>query len=218
MIVIKIFILIIFWNILKTFPPLLNYSENTKFSIYRSLICLILAGFSLQNSFNHFHKGFIDPFTYNHSDLTEIHNVFIAYIIFDLIKISFEKSKRIDLYIHHFWCLGSFLLAKHYGHCGYFHSLLLFNEVISIVSGIDSMAMEDKELIVSAKCKKFRKIIIQYFRLPIWISLFLVVLKFTPKLPTIIWWNGVLTIILMVILDRYWEKKCDKVINKYYKS
>ena len=59
-----------------------------------------------------------------------------------------DKNKRIDLYIHHFWCLASFLLAKKYDHCGYFHSLLLFNEIISVVSGIDSMAMEDNNMLL----------------------------------------------------------------------
>lgn len=215
MIIKNIFILLIFWNILKVYPQLSKYSDSTKFSIYRSLMCIILAGFSLQNSVNHFKLGFNNPFT-PHDDFTEIHNVFIAYIIFDLLKITFDKNKkRLDLYIHHIWCLGSFLVAKKFNMCGYFHSLLLFNEIISVVSGIDSMALEDKEFKFSSKLKEFRKIVIQYIRLPLWIVLFLVTLKFSNRMPNILWWNGMSTIIIMILLDRHWEKKCDKVINKY---
>jgi hypothetical protein len=214
-VIVNIIVLYIFWKCISQLPYLNKYTNETKFSLYRSLMCLTLAGFSLENSVNNFKDGFIQPFIFKDNNILDIHNVFLAYIIFDILKLLKDKNKRMDLYIHHIWCLASFLIAKKYDHCGYFHSLLLFNEIISVVSGIDSMAMEDNNMLLSAKCKKFRKNIIRYFRLPIWISLFLIILKFTPKLPRPIWWNGILTTLIMIYLDRYWEKKCDKILEKY---
>lgn len=211
----KILVLYVFWNVLKLEPHLMNYKESVRFNVYRSLMCLTFTLLSLRNSILYLGKGYSKPFTFHLPDLDEIHDLFCAYIIFDIIKLLSEGNKRFDLYIHHVWCLVSFLISKYYGYCGFFHSFLLFNEIISVVSGLDSMAMEDGNSVESMKYKKVRKYIIKYVRLPIWIILFMFMVKYTNRMPKVLWWNGILTTILMIWLDRYWEKKCDKVINKY---
>nr|QFG74216.1 MAG: hypothetical protein [Megaviridae environmental sample] len=217
-IVLKLFILHILWNVIKIIPQLNKYSKKTKLNIYRSLLCLTFSGMAIQLSFNNLRDGMINPFLYKHPDFDEICNLFIAYIIYDLYIFLINKESRIDIYIHHIWCLGSFLVSKKYDHCNWLSCLLLINEAISIVTGIDSIAMEENNFKLSAYYKKIRINIIKYIRFPIWITFFLFTLKHSRKLPNILWWNYMITIFLMTILDRYWELKCEKVINKYKKT
>jgi hypothetical protein len=125
------------------------------------------------------------------------------------------KNTRIDLYIHHIWCLVSFLTAQYYDVMGYFHVFLLINESISIVSGLDSIYLEEDKKYESILCKKYRKNIIKFIRLPIWIIVLLTTFYFKKDIPNIIFWNGILTSILMICLDQYWFKKCNDAIEKY---
>lgn len=211
----KFLILLVIWNIVKLNPNLMNYNEKIQFNMYRSLMCLSFTLLSLYTTLKHLKLGFNFPFKYHTSDFNEMHDLFIAYLIFDIIKMVLDKEKRVDLYIHHLWCFGSFLIAKYYNHAGMFHSFILFNEIISVVSGIDGIAMNDNNMEESLKYKKIRKNIIKYIRLPIWIILLIFVIKYTNRVPKLLWYNGILTTFIMIFLDRYWEKKCDKVINKY---
>jgi hypothetical protein len=48
-----------------------------------------------------------------------------------------------------------------------------------------------------------------------WISLLIFTLKYTNRAPSLLWYNGIITSVGMIILDKYWERKCDKVIAKY---
>jgi len=73
--------------------------------------------------------------------------------------------------------------------------------------------MEEKDMEKSKQCKLYRKNVIKYLRLPVWIITLLVTLHQSHKLPTIMFWNGILTSGLMIWLDRFWEQKCDKVIG-----
>ena len=50
------------------------------------------------------------------------------------------------------------------------------------------------------------------------IILFVFTINYTNKLPKILWLNGIMSTLIMTYLDKYWEKKCDKVINKYMKK
>ena len=77
---------------------------------------------------------------------------------------------------------------------------------------------KQNDYILSMKCKKIRKNIIKYIRLPIWIILFIFTINYTNKLPRLLWINGIISTLIMTYLDKYWEKKCDKVINKYKKK
>ena len=137
----------------------------------------------------------------------------MSYLILDIGKMAWMKNTRIDLYVHHVWCLSSFIIAIYYNKLGFFHSFLLINEAISIVSGIDSMHMELKEMDESKKCKLYRKNIIKYLRLPIWIIVLIMTLYKSHTIPSLIFWNGLITSVLMIYLDRYWERKCDKILN-----
>lgn len=212
----KLVTLIVFWIFINKFPNLKKYSKETKFSVYRSIICNFLFLYAVENSISFFKEGITRPIKYqfNHTDLAEW---FVIYLVFDLILMILTKNKRIDLYLHHIWSLLSFLIGFHYQRIGYIHSLLLITEIMSSVSGLDSMAREDDNNLDSLKYKKFRKSIIRYVRLPLWILTLIFTIKVSNKIPKVGWWNAILTSFIMISLDNYWERKCDKVINKYEK-
>ena len=211
---IKTLVLFIFWKIIKIHPKFKEYKKETAFSVYRSLMCLFFMLYSLENIINNFKDLFVNPLQQRDS-YCDISEWFIVYLIMDVIKMIIDKNTRIDLYIHHIWCLISVILAKICGQSGPIHNLVLINEAISIVSGIDLMAMEDNRMKESYYYKLYRRNIIRYLRLPIWIVGLLFVIRHTHKFNSLVWWNSVLTSFIMIGLDHYWEKKCNKVVNKY---
>jgi len=211
----KIVILVVLQSMVHYYPDLKKYNNETRFNYYRSLMCIVFTCLGLHVAVHHFKNGFSHPFSYHHNDMNEIHYIFMAYLIIDMLKLVANNSKRPDLYIHHLLCIGTIIIAICTGKFGYLHSIVLICESISIVTGIDSMAMEENDDYLSYQCKKFRKQIINFVRLPMWIALLVFALKYTNRGPTIIWYNAIFTSIIMIFLDKYWEKKCDKVIKKY---
>ena len=173
--------------------------------------------YSLENVICNFKDLFHNP-TVKKECYTDITDWFLVYLLMDIIKMIFEKNKRIDLYLHHGWCIISFIIAKYFGQCSAIFNLVLVNEAISIVSGIDLMAMEDNKMKESYYYKLYRRNVIRYLRLPIWIISLILIIRHTHKLNKWLWWNLVVTAFGMIGLDHYWEKKCDKVINKYKKN
>ena len=101
---IKILVLFIFWKIIKNHPKLKEYKPETAFSVYRSLMCLFFMLFALENLINNFTDLFNQPYT-NRECYSDITSWFIVYLIMDVLKMILDKNKRIDLYIHHIWCL-----------------------------------------------------------------------------------------------------------------
>ena len=152
--------------------------------------------YSLENIICNFSDIFTDPFI-ERACYNDIIEWFIVYLIFDLINMAIQSNKRIDLYIHHIWCLGTILIAKGYNSAHSVVNLTLIAEAISIVSGIDLMAMEDNNMKESYYYKLYRKNIIRYLRLPLWIIILLVAIRHTSKFPTIVWYNCIFTSILM---------------------
>jgi len=215
MLIIKIITLFLFSEFIENYKKLEIYSIETKFNIYRSLMCIYFSLYSLEISINYLPEAYGLPFDFTNEDISDIQNWFIAYLILDIEKMIITGNKRWDLYVHHIWCLISFWIAQSYDKLGYFHIFLLINESISIVSGIDSIYLEENKKYESMLCKKYRKNIIKFIRLPIWILVLLTTLHHRKDLPDIMFWNGLLTSVLMIGLDSYWEGKCDKVINEY---
>ena len=213
MIHIRIIVLFLFLLFVEKYPKLSQYTAETKFNFYRSLMCLFFALYSLENTANNLISGYIEPFDYKFEGFDDISKWFMSYLILDIGKMAWMKNTRWDLYVHHIWCLASYIIATYYGKIGFFHSFVLINEAISVVSGIDSMYMEEKQMDKSANCKLYMKNIIKYLRLPIWIITLLITLHNTHDVPDIMFWNGLITSCLMIWLDRYWERKCDKVIR-----
>jgi hypothetical protein len=218
MLIIKIITLFLFSEFIENYKKLEKYNIETKFNVYRSLMCLYFFLHSLEISINYLPDAYGFPFDFKNDEIVELQEWFISYLILDIEKMIITNNKRWDLYIHHIWCLISFTLAQMYDKCGYFHVFLLINEAISIVSGIDSIYLEENKKYDSMICKKFRKNIIKFIRLPIWILVLLTTLHHRKDLPSILFWNGLFTSVLMIFLDRYWESKCDKVILDYEKS
>jgi hypothetical protein len=211
---IKMIALFVFWKLIKLHPNFKKYKKETAFSVYRSLLCIFFLLYALENFINNFSDLFTNPFT-KRECYDDITNWFIVYLIFDILKMIHYKNKRIDLYLHHIWCLTSVIISKSSGVCHSLYNLPLIAEAISVVSGVDSMAMEDGNMKESYYYKLYRRNIIRYVRLPLWIILFLLVLRNTHKIPQIVWYNCILSAFVMLGLDRYWEKKCDKVVKKY---
>jgi len=214
MLIIKIIILFIFSELIENYNKLKNYKMETKFNIYRSLMCIYFSLYSLEITINNFDEAYGIPFDFKNEEINEISDWFIAYLIIDIEKMILTKNSRFDLYIHHIWCLISFLIAQYYDKLGYFHVFLLINEAISIVSGIDSIFLEENKKYESMLCKKYRKNIIRFIRLPIWIIVFLTTIHHRKNIPSIMFWNGILTSLLMIYLDDYWFKKCNDAIEK----
>lgn len=218
MLIIKIITLFLFSEFIENYKKLEKYSTETKFNVYRSLMCIYFSLYSLEISINYLPEAYGLPFDFKNEEISDIQNWFIAYLILDIEKMIITGNKRWDLYVHHIWCLISFFIAQFYDKLGYFHIFLLINESISIVSGIDSIYLEENKKYESMLCKKYRKNIIKFIRLPIWILVLLTTLHHRKDLPDIMFWNGLLTSVLMIGLDSYWEGKCDKVINEYINS
>lgn len=218
MLIIKIITLFLFSEFVENYKKMEIYSLETKFNVYRSLMCIYFSLYSLELSINNFTVAYGFPFLYKNDEIIELSDWFISYLILDIEKMIIFGNNRWDLYLHHIWCLMSFWLAQYYDKCGYFHIFLLINEAISIVSGIDSIYMEEGKKYESMLCKKYRKNLINYIRLPIWIIVLLTTIHHRKDLPTILFLNGVITPALMIYLDRYWENKCNQSIEKYYNS
>ena len=210
-----IFVLVIIQSLIQYCPVLSKYNNDVKFNYYRSLMCLTFTIVGLNILTNHFTEGFRHPFSYLHKHMVEAYHLFFGYLIVDIIKMIASKNTRIDLYIHHILCIGSLIISHHVNKFGYIHCIILICEIISIISGIDSMAMNDNNKIISYKSKKFRKYIIKYVRIPIWIIALLFTIKYTNKISNYLWYNGIILSISMIYLDKYWENKCDTIINMY---
>ena len=200
MLIIKIITLFLFSEFIENYKKLEIYSIETKFNIYRSLMCIYFSLYSLEISINYLPEAYGLPFDFTNEDISDIQNWFIAYLILDIEKMIITGNKRWDLYVHHIWCLISFWIAQSYDKLGYFHIFLLINESISIVSGIDSIYLEENKKYESMLCKKYRKNIIKFIRLPIWILVLLTTLHHRKDLPDIMFWNGLLTSVLIIII------------------
>lgn len=211
----NIFILRTFSKVINKIPDLKKYDDDVRFNMYRSLMCLTFTILSFYCFIKHIKMGYSFPYEYHTPEFTELQELFIAYIIYDLYYMVKNKKGRKDLYIHHIFVLIVTLLYIVSGYGGWLVSVLIFCEIISVVSGIDRIAMIDGNMKESMIYKKIRKNIIKFIRLPIWIVLFLFNTKYIGRLPNYLVYTGYITVFVMLNLDRYWEKKCDKVISKY---
>jgi hypothetical protein len=179
-------------------------------------MCLYFSFYSLEIIINNLFNNIDNILFFKNDEIIDIIEWFKAYLILDVFYMIFNKSKRWDLYIHHIWCLINFIIANYYNCCGFSHVFVLINESISIVSGIDSFAMENNNMNLSKYYKKIRINIIKYIRRPIWIISIFLILYNKNKLNIFIYYHSLLTCIIMLYLDYYWYKKCVKVLNKKY--
>ena len=214
-IIVKFTVLVVFYKVIDTYPELQKYKKTTRFSMYRSLLCITFTLLSFIGCIKHFNMGYSFPYEYHTEDFSEIIELFIAYIIFDLVKMIKDKCTRKDLYFHHIFVLIVSFIYTYNGCGGFICVLLIFAEIISVVSGIDSIAMEDNKMEESMFYKKIRKAIIKYIRLPLWIIFFLFTTKYVNRIPKTVIMISYIAVFVMIYLDTYWEKKCDKIIDKY---
>ena len=211
----NIVILTILQSIVYYMPNLSNYNDDIRFNFYRSIMCLVFTCMGLNILINHFNIGIFHPFSYKHNDMTEMLHLFFAYLLMDLIQLIANKNTRIDLYVHHIIFIGCLSCSIFTNKFGYISCIGYICEMLSIVSGVDMIAMEDNDMKTSYYCKKIRKNIIKYIRIPIWISMFIFAIRFFKKIDTTIKVQGIVIPLVMIYLDKYWENKCDKVIRAY---
>lgn len=206
----KIIILISFFIFIKKEQKL-----DTSFSIYRSICCLFIFIYALQNFIKSGKKGLFDPFNFSDNDISDLSKWFEAYLIVDFIIMSYIGCKRKDLWLHHGLSLVSICISNYYcKNPPFIINLVLLSEAMSIMSGIDATFTDNNQLIESMYCKKIRKNIINYWRTPLWIITFILgIINMKKKgLSSKVTVGGS---ICMLLLDRFWLNKCQKVINKY---
>ena len=214
-ILIRIILIFIFNKIVYYYPGLEKYNKTTKFNFYRSLMCLYFSFYSTDLVINNFKEGISSPVIYKNVNFNDVTNWFISYLIYDLFIVFTNKNKRLDLIIHHSFCLFIYTYQKIKGHCNYGFIILLITEVMSIVSGIDNIAKEENDIKLSCKFKKTRLFIIRNIRIPIWIVSLLLVIRFNKHFDS--YFEFYLCLggpLLMIYLDNYWENKCVKFIKK----
>jgi len=187
--------------------------NETLFNLYRSLLCFYFSLYALENTVNNL-DGFTDPFNFTNDNIKDISKWFLAYLIVDICKMVYIKSVRLDLYTHHILGIIIYSTSFYYKNTCFLHSFGLLAESISIISGIDSMYMDNNDLDKSKKCKLYRKNIIKYIRQPMWIYGLLITLYNADDISNFMFYNGLITSIAMICLDIYWERKCDKIINE----
>jgi len=208
-------IITVLYTIVHYYPGLKKYSNEIKFNVYRSLMCITFTCIGINIMVEHFGNGSLHPFSFQHDTITEAFNLFMTYLVVDVIYMISSKNKRIDLYVHHILIIIGLTISNYTNCFGYIQSIILICESLSIVSGIDSMAIEDKDNKLSYYCKKFRKNIIKYVRGPIWITALLIILYFIKKLPILFSSSGIIVSVIMLYMDKIWENKCNKVIDMY---
>jgi len=194
-------------------PYTAKQCNETLFNLYRSLLCFYFSLYALENTLNNL-DGFINPFNFTNDNIKDISKWFLAYLVVDIYKMVWNKSVRWDLYTHHILGIIIYSTSFYYNNTCFLHSFGLLAESISIVSGIDSLYIENNELEKSKKCKIYRKKIIKYIRQPIWIYGLLITLYNADDISNFMFYNGLITSITMICLDIYWERKCDKIINE----
>ena len=208
---IKFIVLYIFIIFIEKYPKMKKYSEETKFNVYRSLLCLFFVIYALENIGDNL-TNLTNVLNIKSDKIHDLFEWFIIYLIVDIFKMISMNNKRWDLYIHHILTLIATLLSFNFNSVTLLTNIILLNEIISLVTGIDSIYIEENDLEKSKNCKKFRKYIIQYFRLPIW--LFSIYICLTNKM-SILRIFTIFSSIFMIGLDQFWLKKCNKVINSY---
>lgn len=216
-IIIKTFILSILWNTVNVgFKSLDKYDVNVKFSIFRSVCCLVMVLYAALNITRYGKEPLLNPFFSTSFDIKDLNEFFVAYLINDLINMAITKTDRAELWFHHIFALITFTLSPLVlKNSPIILNILLLAESLSIVSGVDSMYIFKNEMKHSMYCKKFRKFVIRFIRTPIWIYSIISTLTNYDRLPNLLIINSLAAMIIMPLLDNYWAKKCQKVIDKY---
>jgi len=215
----SLFFIVLVGLIVKNMPYMKKYDIKLKFSIYRSIMCtffVISSILFLYSSTNILENSFTFI-----SELEPLFLKFYFYIIVDIIFILSRTKKRYDLLIHHIVVLIVLTLGQQKKIVGTILPILLINETISILSGFDRVALNNKRINESILFKKIRKIIIIFIRLPIWLLFIKLMLenKNIHKVKILGQSNFFrilyITITLSIIgLDIYWFRKSSKFIKE----
>ena len=112
-------------------------------------------------------------------------------------------------------CLSALIYKKKMNHCNYIIVITLLAELISVVSAVDLLSKEDKNIKLSIKLKKFRIFVINYIRIPIWIfTIFNILLHNKDLNNKFEFYFDIIGQIGLIYLDFYWKNKCVKFIKK----
>ena len=119
---IKCIVLFIFLIYVEKYPSMAIYSEDTKFNMYRSLLCLYFVIYSLDNIINNF-DSILNPIGIQSEKINDLFEWFNAYLIIDVGKMIYLKNNRLDLYIHHIISIILVSLSFYYNQIGLFNNL-----------------------------------------------------------------------------------------------
>lgn len=209
----KIGVLFFFENYINEWSEYTKYaSTELKFAIYRSICCLFLFLYAVLNIFLESKIAFLDLVGHSSSGIIDLNLWFLSYALVDIIFMIFYRIKRIDLWIHHIiFIIGVILYYK----C-FVVNLILLGESLSLFSAFDMFYIHNNMMYKSYLCKKIRKSVILYLRYPIWIyiMIFSIIQVFLLK-TLFLSITGVVFMIGVMILDFFWLRKCQKVINVY---
>jgi len=211
-IIINVFLLLLCYHCLKTYLRKYIRNEIICFQLYRSIICTFIALYSTIQIYTKWDKFWNFPIEYVDKHTEWINILTLSYFISDIFTMICQKNKRIDLWIHHIFCLISLSLHSIY----YSNPCILLNGVImaeflSTVSGLDAISKYFKYNYILWWTKLYRCFIIIFIRFPIWISLINFV--FTCNMYYIAQVNCILGSIIMCSLDIYWLKLCIRTLR-----
>ena len=72
MLIIKIITLFLFSEWVENYKDLKNYKQETKFNVYRSLMCLYFSLYSLEITVNNFTEAYGKPFNFVNEEILKV--------------------------------------------------------------------------------------------------------------------------------------------------
>jgi len=213
-IIINVFLLLISYHSLKAYIKKYIRDEIISFQLYRSVICTFIALYSTIQILINWDKFWNTPTKYVDKHTEWINILTLSYFISDIFTMICQKNKRIDLWIHHIFCLISLSLHSIY----YSNPCIILNGVImaefmSAVSGLDAVAKYFKYGNILWWTKLYRCFVIILIRFPIWIMLIKFVL--TTDMYYAAQVNCIVGSITMCSLDIYWLRLCIKALRTH---
>ena len=111
-IIINVLLLLICYHCLKVYINKYIRNEIICFQLYRSVICTFIALYSTIQIYIKWNKFWNFPTEYVDKHTEWINILTLSYFISDIFTMIYQKNKRIDLWIHHIFCLSSLSLQN----------------------------------------------------------------------------------------------------------
>ena len=194
------------------------------FQIYRSIVCTIMSIISFVIITMNWDGS---PFTT--SPMIHIVNkTMIGIFATDLVLMGYYQNKKIELWIHHVFCLLTYIImVEYFEHSNITLLMIAIGESLEILSGVDAVSVDTvlvnaysvETVLVNTVSNNlqiitnlYQMMIIIFIRFPAWLYVAHVVVH--PASPLAMRLNGIFGIYIMVNLDAHWFKKCYHYLKK----